>query len=247
MRAAILSDIHANREALEAVEARLETLRIDRVLFLGDAVGYNADPDYCLRRVSALVGRTGAAVRGNHDKTITDPGNLSWFNEVARAALVWTRRALSPEAVRLAGELPAGPVLAEGRWLICHGAPTDEDQYVTRAQEAAAGFRFLAERFPEVRLVFCGHTHVPLLLEERGRAIRPPQRFVLKQGRRYLINPGSVGQPRDRVPQASFGVLDEEGMVYEHYRVPYPIEKTQAKVLAAGLDPALAERLAGGW
>lgn len=247
MRVAILSDIHANREALEAVEARLETLGVDRVLFLGDAVGYNADPEWCLRRVAALVGGGGSAVRGNHDKTVGDPGNLAWFNEVAREALVWTRRALSVEGAGLAERLPPGPLLAEGRWLLCHGSPEDEDFYITRAREAEGGFRFLARRHPGVRLAFFGHTHVPLIIEDSGQAVRPPERFELKEGSRYLINPGSVGQPRDRDPRASFGVLDDREMAFEHYRVPYPIEKTQAKILAAGLDPALAERLAGGW
>ena len=94
---------------------------------------------------------------------------------------------------------------------------------------------------------FFGHTHVPVIVAQKGRALPPPERFVLRPGVRYLINPGSVGQPRDRVPLASFGVLDEGEQVYEHYRVPYPIEKTQGKILDAGLPRALADRLAEGW
>ena len=128
MRAAILSDVHANREALEAVEARLAGLRVDRVFFLGDAVGYNADPRYCLDRIAALAS---FSVRGNHDKTVADPANLDWFNEVAREALVWTRRQLNAAGPGAAGgagarapgrggALGAVPRLARRRGLLPH-------------------------------------------------------------------------------------------------------------------------------
>jgi predicted phosphodiesterase len=244
MRLAILSDIHANREALEAVEARLGELRVDQVLFLGDAVGYNADPGWCLARVQALAS---CSVRGNHDKTVSDPANLDWFNEVAREALVWTRRQLDGRGLELLAGLPRGPLAVRERWLLCHGTPADEDQYLTQAREAERVFRFLRDGFSGTEVVFFGHTHVPVIIAEKGRALPPPERFPLRPGVRYLINPGSVGQPRDRVPLASFGLLDEEAGVYEHYRVPYPIERTQEKILAAGLPRVLADRLAGGW
>jgi len=244
MRAAILSDVHANREALEAVEARLAELRVDQVFFLGDAVGYNADPSYCLSRLSSLAA---LSVRGNHDKTVADPANLDWFNEVPRKALLWTRASLDQADLRLLEALPRGPCGAGERWVLCHGSPADEDQYLTRPRDAEESFRFLAKSFPQAQVAFFGHTHVPLIVAEKGRAASPPERFPLREGVRYLINPGSVGQPRDRNPLASFGVLDEGERVYEHYRVPYPIEKTQKKILAAGLPGMLADRLAGGW
>jgi predicted phosphodiesterase len=244
MRLAVLSDIHANWEALIEVERRLESLQVDKVLFLGDAVGYNPDPEPCLRRIATLAE---VSVRGNHDKTVADPANLDWFNHVARQALEWTRDTLSEEGRRLAAGLPEGPVEAAGPCLLCHGSPMDEDQYVTTARAVQECFRFLERRFPDTWICWFGHTHVPLIVSERGRASTPPERTRLDRRVRYLINPGSVGQPRDRVPQASFGLLDDGELVYEHYRVPYPIEKTQAKILAAGLAPALAERLAGGW
>jgi len=244
MRVAVLSDIHANREAFAAVERRLDGLRIDRILFLGDAVGYNADPDFCARRIAELAG---ASVRGNHDKTVTDPANLDWFNSIARQALVWTRGALSPEGRRAVEAMPRGPVEADGGWVLCHGAPMDEDLYLVQRGSVEESFRYLAKRFPKARLCLFGHTHVPAIIKDKGGAISPPERFRLDPQARYLINPGSVGQPRDRVPLASFGVLDEGEMVWEHYRVAYPIEKTQAKIIDAGLPESLAERLAGGW
>jgi predicted phosphodiesterase len=244
MRVAVLSDIHANREALEAVEARLAELRVDQVWFLGDAVGYNADPGWCLARVKALAA---CSVRGNHDKTVSDPANLDWFNEVAREALVWTRRQLDGRGLELLAELPRGPLAAGERWVLCHGTPADEDQYLIQARQAESAFRFLTANFPGTEVAFFGHTHVPVIVAEKGRTLPPQERFVLRPGVRYLINPGSVGQPRDRVSLASFGVLDEGEGVYEHYRVPYPIETTQRKILAAGLPRALADRLAGGW
>jgi predicted phosphodiesterase len=244
MRVAILSDIHANREALEAVEARLAELRVDQVFFLGDAVGYNADPGYCLARIHALAA---CSVRGNHDKTVSDPANLDWFNDVAREALVWTRQRLDGRGLELLAGLPRGPLAIGERWLICHGTPADEDQYLTQARQAESAFRCLEKSFPGAEVAFFGHTHVPVIIAEKGRALPPPERFVLRPGVRYLINPGSVGQPRDRIPLASFGVLDEGEGVYEHYRVPYAIETTQKKILVAGLPRALADRLAGGW
>ena len=244
MRVAILSDVHANREALEAVESRLAELQVDQVFFLGDAVGYNADPGYCLERIAALAA---FAVRGNHDKTVADPENLDWFNEGARGARVWARRQLDARGLELLAGLPRGPLAVRERWVLCHGSPADEDQYLTQARDAEEAFRFLRDGFPQAQVGFFGHTHVPVIVAEKGRAVPPPERFLLRPGMRYLINPGSVGQPRDRVALASFGVLDEAEEVYEHYRVPYPIEKTQGKILAAGLPRALADRLAGGW
>jgi len=247
MRIAILSDVHANREALVAVQDSLRELEVDTVLYLGDAVGYNADPDYCVSRVLDMAA---AVVRGNHDKTVAFPDNLEWFNHVAREAILWTRGALAPENLRRLGEIPAGPMPVMDRYLICHGSPMDEDLYITRRRDVQRSFDYMARHYPAARICFFGHTHVPLLIEEGAEAAAPPEHRVLRGGRRYLINPGSVGQPRDRDPRAAFGVLeagDQEEPVYRQYRVEYPIEGTQAKIRAAGLPPILAERLETGW
>lgn len=164
------------------------------------------------------------------------------------------------------GELPAEKQIEQGRFhdvvqMMAQGDGADAPPGGLLEQDALAVARtdVAAERLlitlgidagpdhPDVWICFFGHTHVPLLVAESLRAVNPPQRTRLDRQVRYLINPGSIGQPRDRVPLASFGVLDDEELVYEHYRVAYPIEKTQAKILAAGLAPTLAERLAGGW
>jgi predicted phosphodiesterase len=243
MRIAVLSDVHANREALREVERTLRDLAVDTILYLGDAVGYNADPDYCVRRLAEL---TEAVVRGNHDKTVADPRDLDWFNEVARAAILWTRDALSANSLRILDAFPEGPRVVQDRYLLCHGSPMDEDLYITRRADVDRSFNYLSDSTEGIKICFFGHTHVPLIVEEDGQALTPPERFSLDPRRRYLINPGSVGQPRDRVPLASFGVIDEEAMVYYHYRVPFPIKTAQRKIIAAGLPRMLADRLAAG-
>lgn len=127
----------------------------------------------------------------------------------------------------------------------------DEDLYITRPRDTQRSFEYMETSHPGVQICFFGHTHVPLVVDEQGgRAMTPPERILLEPQRRYLINPGSVGQPRDRDPRASFGILeggDDGGLVYRHYRIEYPIERTQAKIRAAGLPGLLAERLELGW
>ena len=244
MRIAVLSDVHANREALREVERSLRDLAVDAILNLGDAVGYNADPDYCTRRLADLTELT---VRGNHDKTVANPTNLDWFNEVARSAILWTREAMSAESLEILESLPKGPRVVWDRYLICHGSPMDEDLYITRRVDVDRSFSFIRKNTEGIRICFYGHTHVPYIIEENGRALAPPERYHLDPDRCYMINPGSVGQPRDRVPLASFGLFDEEEMVYYQYRVPFPIETVQRKIIAAGLPRMLADRLAAGW
>jgi predicted phosphodiesterase len=247
MRIAILSDVHANREALVAVERSLRELAVDTVLYLGDVVGYNADPNDCVERIARMAS---AAIRGNHDKTVASLDNLEWFNEVAREAILWTRAALAPANLHRLQGLQAGPLVLFDRLLICHGSPMDEDLYITRQRDVRRSFDYMDRHHPTLRICFFGHTHVPLVVEEDGQAMAPPEQMVLKRDRRYLINPGSVGQPRDRDSRASFGVLEmgeDEQRVYSHFRVEYPIERTQEKIRAAGLPPMLAQRLQVGW
>ena len=259
MTYAVLSDIHGNLEALQAVEASLDALpvRIDAYLLLGDLVGYNADPAACLERGLAIADH---CVRGNHDKVVAGIASDRDFNDVARAAALHHRRMLSTADLERLRDIPQGPVQAAPGIVLCHGSPQDEDLYLFDAYDARESFQTLSDGFPESDVCFFGHTHVPVVVQQQrpkrpGRAVRTPVRGValasgdslpLDAASRYLINPGSVGQPRDGNPHAAFGVFDAERKRYTQYRVPYPVEVTQRKIRALGLPERLADRLAVG-
>ena len=256
MTYAVLSDIHGNFEALQAVEAALDALpvRIDAYLLLGDLVGYNADPAACLEHGLAIADH---CVRGNHDKVVAGIAGDRDFNDVARAAAIRHRRMLPAADLGRLRDIPQGPVQAAPGIVLCHGSPQDEDLYLFDAYDARESFQTLSDGFPESNVCFFGHTHVAAVVRQKrpGRASRTPVRRVrsasgdsltLDAASRYLINPGSVGQPRDGNPDAAFGVFDAERKRYTQYRVPYPVEVTQRKIRALGLPERLADRLAVG-
>jgi diadenosine tetraphosphatase ApaH/serine/threonine PP2A family protein phosphatase len=243
---AVLSDVHANREALDAVLHEVDRIGTDALLFLGDLVGYNADPEPC---VEAVLGRAAAAVRGNHDKAVAGLMRLDWFNPVAAEAVRWTRRAVSATTLeRLAG-LPAGPLAVAGGVLLCHGTPSDEDAYLVQGSPVTEAFGYLERSHPEVRFCLHGHTHLPFAAVCRKGRIRrlPADEVCLEPSARYLLNPGSVGQPRDGNARASFGILDLSRGAWRVVRVPYDIEGARAGIAAARLPAELAERLIAGW
>ncbi len=259
MTYAVLSDIHGNLEALQAVEAALDALpvRIDAYLLLGDLVGYNADPAACLERGLAIADH---CVRGNHDKVVAGIASDRDFNDVARAAALHHRRMLSTADLERMRDIPQGPVQVAPGIVLCHGSPQDEDLYLFDAYDARESFQTLSDSFPESDVCFFGHTHVAVVVQQQrpkraGRAVRTSVRGValasgdslpLNAASRYLINPGSVGQPRDGNPDAAFGVFDAERKRYTQYRVPYPVEVAQRKIRALGLPERLADRLAVG-
>ncbi len=245
----IISDIHANLEALSAVLDAVAKLPVDEILCLGDLVGYNADPGACAEEV---LSRAAATVRGNHDKAASRLLSLEWFNSVAKEALLWTRASLPEETLERIAELPEGPEEPVEGVLICHGTPMDEDRYMVDSASIGESFRFLKRNHPGARVCFHGHTHAPLIARMNsvgGKVVlMPPEEEVsLEEGARYLINPGSVGQPRDGNPQASFGILDTERWIYRTIRVAYAIRESQRKILEAGLPRELARRLEEGW
>jgi len=246
MICAIISDVHANREALAAVLSRIDELSVERIFCLGDVVGYNADPEPCM---DLVLSRSAETVRGNHDKAAAGLLNVEWFNRAAREAALWTRRTLSPGALQRLRLLPQGPRDAGEGILLCHGTPYDEDAYLVDGGSMRTSWECLAEDYPGARICFHGHTHFPLVASQRkgGRPARAGQeRVELEKGAVYLINPGSVGQPRDGIAWASFGILDTQKMVYQNLRVEYPVRETQRRILAEGLPPALARRLEEG-
>jgi diadenosine tetraphosphatase ApaH/serine/threonine PP2A family protein phosphatase len=242
MRYLVLSDIHGNLEALEAALAASPVC--DRVLVLGDLVGYGADPNAVIERICALPVST--SIRGNHDKVACGIDTADDFNPLARRAITWTADVLTPEHRAWLHALPKGPVTVDGDVEICHGSPYDEDEYVFNELQATHAMR-LASR----RICLFGHTHVPMTFETTGSAPPGPPRLGrsatdLQAGSRYFVNCGAVGQPRDGDPLAAYGVLDVTASRLEIRSTPYDVGRTRAKILAAGLPQSLADRLVLG-
>jgi diadenosine tetraphosphatase ApaH/serine/threonine PP2A family protein phosphatase len=250
MRYAILSDVHSNLEALTAVLDSLAPEHIDRYLCLGDTLGYGADPAPCLERLSAL----GAViVAGNHDLACLGAFDLQWFNDVARAAVIWTRGRLGPAELETIRRLPLTAI--EGPFTLVHGTLTHPERF-EYLLELAQAIDTLAACQTLVCLV--GHTHLPYVVEfDLGRwrvtrALSKPGELsdVAYEDRpealRYLINPGSVGQPRDGDPRASCALVDTERRTASIRRVAYDVATAQRKIREAGLPEFLAQRLSIG-
>lgn len=243
MRIALLSDIHANREAFEAVLGTV--LEADRIVILGDIVGYGADPGWCVETVRSLLERGARVVRGNHDQAACDA--QSNMTTSARTAIAWTREQLSPSQKDFLSSLPVSEVEEDRLYVHSEGSAPSRWHYVTDVDDAEA--HFAATR---ARISFCGHTHQPALY------CKPPQgritRFVpnsatgvpLLQQRRWLAVMGSVGQPRDGNPQAAFGLYDTSRRELSYRRIAYDVDTAQQKIRAAGLPDMLATRLARG-
>jgi predicted phosphodiesterase len=250
LRILLLSDIHANLEALEACLAVAPPY--DFVANLGDVVGYGASPNEVVDR-SRNLGKI--FVRGNHDKAATGLLDLDDFNPLAAAAAIWTRDQLTPQHYGWLHSLPQGPLALEGvpDAQLVHGSPGDEDAYVVSIGDALVPL--LANTTP---LTFFGHTHLQGGFFANGNSadgFRPEYRTVgqaesvslqLKPGTRYMINPGSVGQPRDGDWRAAYALFDSEAQIVHFHRAPYNLKAAQDRIFAANLPPRLATRLAAG-
>jgi predicted phosphodiesterase len=246
MRFLILSDIHANSTALDAALAAVED-RWERALCLGDVVDYGPDPNEVTDRVKALEP---VIIRGNHDKAVAGLTDLEAFNPVAQVAAKWTREQMRPDTLAYISQLPRGPASADSLTLI-HGAYHDEDEYVFVPGQAMGG---LLDSPTDV--TFFGHTHHQGGFSFRAGHIgviqlrpEPGPQFAalrLEPGTRYLLNPGSIGQPRDGDPRAAFAIADLGHRVIEFWRVPYDIAAVQSRMRNAGLPFSLIERLGAG-
>jgi predicted phosphodiesterase len=246
MRFLVLSDIHANSTALEASLAAADG-RWERVVCLGDIVDYGPDPNEVTKRVKAL---DPIIIRGNHDKAVTGLIDLEGFNPLAQIAAQWTREHMEPANLTYVTEMAAGPVTVDSLTLV-HGAYQDEDEYVFVPMQAMSG---LLESPTDV--TFFGHTHYQGGFSYRAGQIGviqlkpdPGPKFAalrLERGTRYLLNPGSIGQPRDGDPRAAFAIADMDHQVVEFWRVPYDIAAVQERMREAGLPDPLIERLAAG-
>ena len=239
MRLAVLSDIHANLAALDAVRDDLPD--VDEIWACGDIVGYGAQPNEVIRRLQEMGARS---VMGNHDGAALGTVDVGWFNPDAARAIAWTAEVADDNTRSYLASLPE--VRREGELTAVHGSPRDPTwEYITGAQAAAENL----DAF-DTRLCLHGHTHVPVIFRaDEGRmeiVSATPDESISIQGGRLLLNPGSVGQPRDGNPASSYLLLDTEAGVAEFRRVRYDIAATQALMREAGLPPRLVERLSYG-
>jgi predicted phosphodiesterase len=247
VRYLVLSDIHSNIDALDAVLADAEAAPTDAVLVLGDLVGYGADPELVIARVRTLA--PVGIVRGNHDKVVAGIDDDEGFNPLARRSVTLTRSALSEGSLAYLATLPQGPLFVDPLVEICHGAPFDEDWYLHDefdVLEALSASRRQACLF--------GHTHVSfaaaLAADDQLRVLlaRGGEQKTVEfgDGGQYVFNPGSVGQPRDGDPRAAYGILDTDARLMAFRRVAYPVERARDRILAAGFPKQLALRLMVG-
>jgi diadenosine tetraphosphatase ApaH/serine/threonine PP2A family protein phosphatase len=237
VRYAVVSDVHSNIEALDAVFALLRD--DDALLCLGDIVGYGPNPNECVEKIRA---RATATVLGNHDVAAIDNFGLAYFNPAAREAMKWTQGVLTKENLAWLDSL--GYEFRMPEFLLVHGAPVNYFEYIL--DKAAAARAFAATDAP---IIFIGHTHIAEVytLDDDGTIehahVQQGATVKLLPGRRYLINVGSVGQPRDLNPRSSFGFYDSDTQTVTVTRVEYPIARVQEKIRAANLPDALARRL----
>ncbi|HYZ86161.1 MAG TPA: metallophosphoesterase family protein [Bryobacteraceae bacterium] len=235
MRYLILSDIHANLEALEAVLKDAKGL-YDDMINCGDVVGYGPDPnaviEWCRKNSTKII-------RGNHDKACAGIMDLRWFNDVARHAAQWTREELTPDNFEWLNALPQGP-LTVGEFQAFHGSPADEDEYMADPWDIEQ-----ALPFSQRNLIFFGHTHLQgaFHIHRNGTRALKRETIDLEPDSVYFINPGSVGQPRDGNPKAAYAIFDDVERLVTMKRVPYDVNKTMQKIVAAGLPEVLGLRL----
>lgn len=245
MLIALLADIHANREALTACLADAESASVDRYVFLGDLVGYGADPGWVVDRVATMADDGAVVVRGNHDAAVGDASE--GMVAEAKAAIDWTRSRLDHAQKTFIAELPL--TVEEGDRLFVHASACAPDTWIYIFDTLEADQSFMATNR---RLTFCGHTHFPALFH--ATALTPPQRHLPIEGkptpllaqRRWLAVLGSVGQPRDKNPAACYGLLDDVRNTLTYVRVPYDADLAARKIRAAGLPEILAARLTLG-
>ncbi|MBN2346362.1 MAG: metallophosphoesterase family protein [Candidatus Aminicenantes bacterium] len=244
MRYLVFSDIHSNLEAFEKFLGHKKLKQVDKILFLGDLVGYGPNPDEVISRFRELPRLQ--AVRGNHDKVIADLESSALFNPAAAFSAEWSKLNIAPGNFQYLKNLTKGPLVIDRFITICHGSTFDEDYYVFSQFEASESFRFM-----ETSIGFFGHTHFPIIYFLRNEKLdvvplAENTRIKLDSRTRYLINPGSIGQPRDKNPAASFLVFDSGKMEIQFTRFTYEVNKTQRKIREAGLPELLASRLEAG-
>jgi predicted phosphodiesterase len=237
---AVISDVHANLEALEAVLTDIKKRKVKNILFLGDAVGYGPDPNECVSRLGEV---SRVLLAGNHDWAAVGLTGVEYFNPYAKAAILWTSKVLTLESRKAIEGFSLVKVMRRQGLFLVHASPRapEEWHYVLTREDAELNFTFFTER-----VCLLGHSHWPFIVERlhSGELATYRDEAVFNRDHRYIINVGSVGQPRDKDPRACYALL--EGDRVRLIRVPYPVEKTQRKMKEAGLPVSLIERLSVG-
>jgi predicted phosphodiesterase len=229
MKYAIISDIHSNLEALTKALEIIDQRSVDEIICLGDIVGYGANPNEC---ISLVRQRCSTVIKGNHDEALLDESITVHFTEEARSAIVWTRKQISEEHISYLRTLSISA--KKENLFFVHASPCYPEQwrYILEDRTAASAFQCFSEA-----LCFIGHTHSPAIFSTSGRVHR------ITKGERYLVNVGSIGQPRDRTADLSFSIFDTDPWSYENIRSPYDVETAVYKILSSELPPRLGHRL----
>lgn len=244
MKTAIVSDIHSNIEAFQECLKRVDEVGVEEIVSLGDIVGYNANPNECL---DIIRERNVLSIMGNHDVCAAGLREPIDFNPIARDAILWTRRVLTAENNHFLTVLPDARRVQD-RFLMVHGAVTHRDNYIFNEFDARESFELMQEKHPGVNVCFFGHTHRGILyrlIDGRIEAYEESEEVdvQLDNASLWLVNPGSVGQPRDGDPRASFVTYDDAKKIVSYHRVDYDVPKSSRKVVNAGLPPQLGQRL----
>ena len=244
MRSAIIADLHANLEAATAVFSEIDRRKPDKTISLGDLTGYNANPNEV---VDMIREREIPTIMGNHDAACCGLEDPWFFRSAARKVVEWHFEQLRDDNKRWLASCPE-QIVFRGNCLGVHGSPNSRDDYMIDWLDAMRQMEFLNGR--EIQVCFFGHSHRPSFFSEKGSVeIHTENGSVLHKlhpANRYFLNPGAVGQPRDRDPRAAFGIFDSEKLTFEFVRVDYDIATAQQKIMQAGLPPELARRLAKG-
>lgn len=241
MKYLIISDIHSNYDALATLDDyRNRNMPDAQVVCLGDIVGYAAEPEKCIRAVASVAK---FIVLGNHDAGVVGKTDLRYFNPSAREAVLWTRGKITKDSLKLLNSLPY--TINNESFLAVHASPTSPEywNYITSIYEAQDELKSCG-----FDLIFVGHTHIPLVYKMKGRGVKMlfENRIILEEGSRYIVNAGSVGQPRNEDSRACAVVYDSDEKSIEFIRLEYDVKSAQEKILEAGLPSFLAERLQRG-
>jgi diadenosine tetraphosphatase ApaH/serine/threonine PP2A family protein phosphatase len=244
VRYAIISDIHSNIEALSRVFEKIDELAPDQILCLGDLVGYYAHPNEC---IDLILERNVTCIMGNHDVVACGKVEPTHFNPAAAQAILWTRDQLTRDHIKFLSALPDSKKI-DDNLLMVHGSVADRDQYLLFRPEIEQSFRLLRQLDELPTIAFFGHTHRRIFYEHDGKNLfsSKADRFERVENTAYIVNPGSVGQPRDLDPRAAFCLFDSEKGEVEFFRVEYDIEATAEKAAELPFGEGLARRLFKG-